>query len=136
MQWFERHLNWTTLFFTIFAWMFGVLLVYFTLDIAGYGYLPIPGEAYVPYNPYSTATGYTFTVQTMVDVAVLVSLPVFYWVLKRKKHSLWYLLLFFLPLIPMPSPDFVLLFQMPFWIAGWIILLALKNKALKQGLKR
>jgi phosphoglycerol transferase MdoB-like AlkP superfamily enzyme len=114
MKWFENHLNWTTFFYTVFAWTFGILLVRICLNITGSRDIPGIGE-------------FSFTYQTMIDIAVLITLPVFYWILKRKKRSFKCLLFYLPPLIPMPSPAVVLLFQMPFWLAGWIILLSLKN---------
>ena len=128
MKWCEEHLNFTAVFYSAFAWAFGIILVQFALDITGYDYIPVLGDTYSPPNPYSTREVFTFTYQTMADVAILVSLPVFYWILKKKNRSIWYLLLFLPPLVPMPSAGFVLLFQMPFYIIGWIILLLLNNK--------
>jgi hypothetical protein len=128
MKWFHRHLNFTVLFFTIFAWILGILIVNFALDITGYAYLPFPGEAYTPFNPYSTEAVYSFDFQAIIDVAVLVSILVYYLVLKKKKRSIWFLLFFLPPLVPTPSILFVIIFQMPFYIVGWITLLALKNK--------
>jgi hypothetical protein len=132
MKWCEGHLNFTVVFFTVFAWAFGIILVQFALDISGYDYLPLPGQTYYPPNPFSTLFVNTFTFQAMTDASILVSLPIFYWVLKKKKRSIWYLLLFLVPLIPTPIAGFVLLFQMPFYLVGWVFLLARKNKSQTQ----
>ena len=130
LKWSEGHLNFTAVFFTVFSWVFGILLVIFALDIAGMKYLPYPGQSYEIFSPGAIVDFLpTFTFQAMVDVAILISLPVYYWVLKKKKRSIWYLLLFLPPLVPSGYAGFVLVFQMPFWLIGLILLLALKNKS-------
>jgi len=128
MSWFEKDLNRTVIIATFFAWILGILLVSFSLYIAGWNYLPFPGESYIPYNPHSTASTYTFTLQAIVDVAIFASLPVYFWVLKKKNRTVWFLLFFLPPLIPTPILFFLIFFQMPFWLAGWMILLGLKAK--------
>jgi hypothetical protein len=130
MKWFNKHLNWITFSYTIFAWAIGILLIEFYLHIKGWEYLPFFGWDYIPLNSPEIDPGLflTFTYQAMADVAILISLPVFGWILKKKKRSLWFLLFFLPPLVPVPSVLFVIIFQMPFYVIGWIILLASNNK--------
>lgn len=122
INWFEKHLNWTVFLYTIFAWMFAISLVSFTLDITGIKSITGPG----------LVGGWSFTINTVIDVAVLISLPVYFLVLKKKKHSLWFLVLFLPPLVPIYF-GYVIFYLMPFWIIGWITLISLKNKTLDEG---
>jgi hypothetical protein len=131
MEWFRRHLNWTAVFVAIGSWICGWFLVKFILFITGMVYIPLPGAVYAPSPPYSTGLNHAdFTIQTIVDIAVILSTPVFFWILKRKRRSLWFLLLFMPPLLmsinPLASNLFV--FVMPFWLAGWIVLVLLKSR--------
>jgi hypothetical protein len=127
MGWFLRHLNWTVLFFTICVWVFAWLLVEFILLVTGMVYLPFPGQHYIHPSPV-LVDFLPFTFQTIVDMATVFLMPVFFCILKRKNRSWLYLMFFVPPLIPVPYEAWVLLFLLPFWLTGWIILLVLRNK--------
>jgi hypothetical protein len=136
IAWFEKHLDAAIVFYTAFAWLFAILLVVFCLYIANMSYLPFPGEPYEIFSPYEIVDFLpTFQIQAIVDVAILVSLPVYFLILKKKKSSLWFLLFFLPPLYPVHYPVMVVVFLMPFWWAGWIILLCLKSRQSVTGKK-
>lgn len=100
MEWCSRHLNWTVTITAIGAWACSLLLVRFYLFVTGMSYIPFPGADYIPSIVNGTARNYEdFTGQIFVDIAVLVSLPIFIWVLKRKNRSNWYILFFLPPLL-------------------------------------
>jgi hypothetical protein len=129
MEWFRKHLNWTVVITTVSAWVFAWILVEVALMLTGMDYIPYPGDPYIKNIPGVNIEFFlTFTIQAVIDVAVLVSIPMFYYILKSKKRRRLYLLLFVLPLIPVPHPVFVIIFLMPFWLLGWIILLLSNNK--------
>jgi hypothetical protein len=127
MKWCENHLNWVIILITIFAVVFGILLVEFSLYIAGYEYIPYPGQGYIPPNPWRIYE--SFTLNAILDIAIIISLPVYYWVAKKKRLNLLYLLFFLPPLVPTRETDVAIVFFTPFWIVGLILLLTLKNKS-------
>lgn len=91
-NWFERHLNWTM--------VLGVLAAYAAAFVAG---LVIASS-----DPY-VSVDVLYIVGVIVDLAVIT--PVWWWALRRKNRSLWWL----------PLGLFV-----PF---GWIVVLCLENKS-------
>ena len=130
MGWFKRHLNWTCVFEGIFTWMLAWFLHELILFFTGMAYLPFPGEPYVAPDPYASYYPITFDFQTMSYVAFIFSIPVFLWILKQKNRSLLYAMFFMPSLFPIPNAaGFVFFFLVPFWLTGWILLLALRNKS-------
>jgi hypothetical protein len=122
IEWFEKHLNAAIVFYTAFAWWFGYSLVM----IIGL----ITGDFSIPGPPWFVE--FYFTPNAMADIAIIVSLPVYYLILKKKQRSIWFLLLFLPPLIPVPAPT-VLSFFMPFWLVGFITLLCLESRQPANG---
>jgi hypothetical protein len=127
--WFNRHLNWTCVFVGICAWVLAWYLVELILFATGMVYLTFPGQPYEAPSPFSSSNTITFNIQAMSDIATVISMPIFLWILRKKSRSWKYLLVFVPPLIPAPNAGFVLWFLVPFWLYGWIILLALRNKS-------
>jgi len=106
MNWFERHLNWTM----VLAWL-GTLPVAF---IAGFIIAMVMVSA-DPYVSEEALDGAGFV--TGVIIALVILIPSWGWVLKKKNRSLWWLLLgLFVPL-------------------GWIVLLCLENRRHISGLQ-
>lgn len=127
MKWFHKHLNLTALITTACAWLFAWGAVKLFLQVTGRYYVPFPGQPYIHPDPPLTDF-MSFNFQTVTDVATLCSLPVFYWILRRKNHSFMYLLWFLAALIPVPYEALLLVFLLPFWLAGLVLLMLLRNK--------
>jgi hypothetical protein len=117
IAWFEKHLNAAVVLHTVFAWLFSIILVEFALHISGNS--EISGGSWFP--------GWYVTYNVIIDIATIISLPVYYLVLKKKKRSLWYLVWFILSLLPLLG-GFIIVFIMPLWIIGFITLLELKTE--------
>jgi hypothetical protein len=133
IAWFEKHLDAAMFFYTVFAWLFGIIFILFCLFIAHWNYLPYPGQPYEVFSPYERVDFLpTFEIQAVIDIAILVSLPVYYLILKKKQRSIWFLLLFLPPLYPVHYPVMVIIFLMPFYLAGWITLVLLKDHSIDQ----
>jgi hypothetical protein len=129
MKCMSRHLNWTALFGTIFCCIFGWSIIKLVLSVSGMAYIPYPGT---PYYPPKTATDYPdFTGRLIIDLAIVASLPIYAWILRKKKKSYFYLLFIVSPLLMSFSAtgSALALIVIPIWLIGFFILLALKNES-------
>ena len=117
MEWFRRHLNWTAVFAPLVAGLLGIAIVRTILLATGMLHIPFPGSPY-PYD-----------FKAIVALANIMAIICLGWVLKRKNRKLWYLAFLVPPFIPSSLPVITLAFLMTFWLAGWIIVLALKNNS-------
>lgn len=116
-SWFEKHLNWTVAIIAITAWLVGYAILGLTLLITGLNHV------------YLQNSSWTFDVQVVVYIANAISILCFGWILKQKKRSLWFLLLFVPPFIPVPIFTFTIIALIPFWLVGVILLLLLRNNS-------
>lgn len=143
MNWFKRHLNWTVVLITIGSNVVSYYLVdlFFRFsNISPWGpkYSPETIEVLLP--PFSSF--YLDLQFILADIIVIIG---FSWVLVKKNRHWVYLLYFFAFLIFdfltflsymvhmqdwLSNLSYGLRFvTVSLWIAGWIILLALKNKS-------
>jgi hypothetical protein len=114
MQWFRHHLNWTSVFIVIVSALVGFLLINLVLFVGGLSHLTYPGNS-----------RYIFDFQVEADIANLICLFGFGWVLRQKKRGLGFLG-FFMPLF-IPYPYFIIM--IPIWLIGFIIMLSIENKS-------
>jgi hypothetical protein len=140
--WFQKHLNWTTVIVTIASNVISNYLVSLFLNITHipfWGTKHPPGTLDVMLPAFSS---FAFDMQLLL--ATILSIIGFIWVL-RKKNRRWTYLLFFVAFLVIEIPDFLsyiiklpefidnLVYFYPvgmiLWLAGWIILLRLKNKS-------
>jgi hypothetical protein len=132
MKWILKHLNWVTVFGTIICWLCSWLIIKIVLRESGMAYIPYPGTPYYP--PETHATDYPdFTRPLLIDIAIVMSLPVYILILKKKKRSYIYLLFLLSPLLmslySRAYNALTALFTGGLWLAGFIILLILENKS-------
>jgi hypothetical protein len=117
IAWFDKHLDLALVFHTVFAWYFAIILVVSAVYLSG--------------NPDffrdTWFPGWYSTYNVIADIAIAVSLPVYYLIQKRKKQSVWLLILIVVPFIPLPGAALIL-FLMPFWLLGLIIMICLRDK--------
>jgi hypothetical protein len=114
--WIDRHLNWTAVFVAVCSVLIGYVTISFLLFI-GLPDIPYPGGNII----------------AQLDLANAISIFCFAWVLRQKKRSLWFLLFFVPPFVPTFVPFFTIILFLTFWVAGFIILLCLRNMPIKKG---
>jgi hypothetical protein len=114
--WVKLHLNWLVVFVSIVSGIVGFSIIKLIFLITGQHHIQFLNDAT------------TFDIQAGGDIAILISVPFFYWILKQKKRSPWFLLFFVPPLFPFPGGIGVFVLFVPFWLTGFSILLGLENK--------
>jgi hypothetical protein len=117
IAWFEKHLNAAIIYHTAFAWTYSMFITFFLLEITHGTLLPGPPWFY----------DFSFTLNAIIDMAVFISLPVYYLILKKKNRSIWFLLFFLPSLVPIPTTT-LFFFSTPFYVTGLISLLLLEKK--------
>jgi len=100
MNWFRRHLNWTALFGLLGGWAIGCMAAFVVANTMTF---------LDPYVSEGAIVAPATVTATVVGLAVFAA--TWGWVLRRKKRSLWWLLLaIFVPL-------------------GWIAIFVLENRS-------
>jgi hypothetical protein len=130
-NWFQRHLNWT--------WLLPQLLLYVAALVVMFGFIasmgptlildPTARPSVLPSLPFSIfVVSYAFVIPLLGAASIW---GIGAWVLKRKSRSLWWLLIF---LIPVLAAWLNVLLGLGVLIVVWIIFLRLENRSELPGL--
>jgi hypothetical protein len=131
MKWISKHLNWTAFFGMLICYALSWLITKLFLVISGLAYIPYPGTTYYPPDKYLCFDCPDFTARFLIDIFVVFSFPLFTWILRKKNRSYLFILFFLAPLLMSirSTATNLIIFLVPIWLAGFIILLKLKNKS-------
>jgi hypothetical protein len=141
MGWFTRHLNWTVIIFTVCSNVISHYLIKLFLIISN---IPPGGPLYDPDIEDILSVPFTsFAFDAELLLSNILLIIGFNWIVSKKNRSkanLWYFIVFLIVDLPVflsyiiefDLPSIMYLFRMIaifLWLAGWIILLSLKNKS-------
>ena len=105
LNWFQRHLNWTWVLPQLFLYLFGVVFVMKSSTDLFRAFWHSSESEFVSAATSLTVFWYIYTVMMWAA-----EFGIGAWVLKRKKRSLWWLSIFFIP-----TPITLLLHELSVW---------------------